>query len=72
MNDASTFNFYGQELNPQTWAINRSDRLILELEGKDAEISKLGSALPDDQLAKIRFAYRFANPPYGGEGSKAA
>ena len=72
MNDASTFNFYGQELNPQTWAINRSDRLILELDGKDAEPIKLGSALSDNQLAKIRFAYRFANPPYGGEGSKAA
>jgi type I restriction enzyme M protein len=70
--DASTFNFYGQELSPQTWAINRSDRLIPELEGKDAEIIKFGRALSDDQLAKIRFAYQFANPPYGGEGSKAA
>jgi len=32
---------YGQELNPQTWAIARSDRLILEPEGKDAENIKL-------------------------------
>jgi len=32
---------YGQELNPQTWAIARSDMLILEPEGKDAENIKL-------------------------------
>ena len=31
----------GQELNPQTWAIARSDMLILEPEGKDAENIKL-------------------------------
>ena len=36
---------YGQELNPQTWAISRSDMLILEPEGKDTENIKLGSTL---------------------------
>ena len=61
---------YGQELNPQTWAIARSDMLILEPDGKDAENIKLGSTLSDDQLAKMRFDYQFVNPPYGYEWSK--
>jgi type I restriction enzyme M protein len=61
---------YGQELNPQTWAVARSDMLILEPDGKDAENIKLGSTLSDDQLANIRFDYQFVNPPYGYEWSK--
>ena len=61
---------YGQELSPQTWAIARSDMLILEPDGKDAENIKLGSTLSDDQLANMRFDYQFVNPPYGYEWSK--
>ena len=61
---------YGQELNPQTWAVARSDMLILEPDGKDAENIKLGSTLSDDQLANMRFDYQFVNPPYGYEWSK--
>ena len=61
---------YGQELNPQTWAIARSDMLILEPEGKDAENIKLGSTLSNDQLADKRFDFQFVNPPYGYEWSK--
>ncbi len=61
---------YGQELNPQTWAIARSDMLILEPDGKDAENIKKGSTLSDDQLANMRFDYQFVNPPYGYEWSK--
>ena len=61
---------YGQELNPQTWAIARSDMLILEPAGKDAENIKLGSTLANDQLAEMRFDYQFVNPPYGYEWSK--
>ena len=61
---------YGQELNPQTWAIARSDMLILEPEGKDAENIKLGSTLSNDQLGDKRFDFQFVNPPYGYEWSK--
>ena len=46
---------YGQELNPQTWAVTRSDTLILEPDGKDAENIKKGSTLSDDQLMNMRF-----------------
>ena len=70
INPGAKVHLYGQELNPQTWAIARSDMLILEPEGKDAENIKLGSTLSDDQLAQMRFDYQFVNPPYGYEWSK--
>lgn len=70
INPHANVHLYGQELNPQTWAIARSDMLILEPDGKDAENIKLGSTLSDDQLAKMRFDYQFVNPPYGYEWSK--
>jgi len=59
-----------KQLNPQTWAIARSDMLILEPEGKDAENIKLGSTLSNDQLSDKRFDFQFVNPPYGYEWSK--
>ena len=70
INPGAKVHLYGQELNPQTWAIARSDMLILEPEGKDSENIKLGSTLSDDQLAQMRFDYQFVNPPYGYEWSK--
>ena len=70
INPNAKVHLYGQELNPQTWAVARSDMLILEPNGKDAENIKLGSTLSDDQLADMRFDYQFVNPPYGYEWSK--
>ncbi len=70
INPEAKVHLYGQELNPHTWAIARSDMLMLEPEGKDAENIKKGSTLSDDQLAKMRFDYQFVNPPYGYEWSK--
>ena len=70
INPSAKVHLYGQELNPQTWAVARSDMFILEPEGKDAENIKLGSTLSDDQLAQMRFDYQFVNPPYGFEWSK--
>jgi len=59
-----------KQLNPQTWAIARSDMLILEPEGKDAENIKLGSTLSNDPLPDKRFDFQFVNRPYGYEWSK--
>ena len=61
---------YGQELNPQTWAIARSDLLNLKPEGKDVENIKLSSTLSNDPLPDKRFDFQFINPPYGDEWSK--
>lgn len=69
-NSQAKVHLYGQELNPKTWAVARSDMLILEPDGKDAGNIKLGSTLSDDQLSDMRFDYQFVNPPYGYEWSK--
>jgi type I restriction enzyme M protein len=70
INPKAQVHLYGQELNPQTWAIARSDMLMLDPGGKDAENIKLGSTLSNDQLVGERFDYQFVNPPYGYEWSK--
>jgi type I restriction enzyme M protein len=58
---------YGQELNPQTWAVCRSDMMIAEPSGEDANNIRLGSTLSNDNFEDMRFDYQFANPPYGTE-----
>jgi len=63
---------YGQELNPQTCAIARSDLLNLKPEGKDVENIKLSSTLSNDPLSDKRFDFKFVHPPDGYEWSKDA
>jgi type I restriction enzyme M protein len=53
---------YGQELNPETWAIARSDLMI---KGNDPERMILGNSLTNDGWAGRAFDYALANPPYG-------
>jgi len=69
-NPKAKVHLYGQEVNPQTWAIARSDMLILDPEGKDAENIKLGSTLSADCFGRMKFDYQLVNPPYGYEWSK--
>ncbi len=57
---------YGQEVNPETFAVCKSDLLIKSRKGEDAENIKFGSTLSNDQLADD-FDYLLANPPYGKE-----
>ena len=61
---------YGQELNPQTWAITRYNLLNLKPEGKDVENIKLSSTLSNDPMADKRFEFQFVNPPYSYEWSE--
>jgi type I restriction enzyme M protein len=56
------FQLYGQELNPQTFSICKSDFLIT---GEDPERIKLGSSLSDDQHVGRTFDYMITNPPFG-------
>ncbi|SEP15015.1 type I restriction-modification system subunit M [Trujillonella endophytica] len=53
---------FGQELNPETWAIARSDLMI---KGQDPTRIRLGNSLSDDQFIGQRFDYMLANPPFG-------
>ena len=56
------FNLSGQELNPQTFSICKSDFLII---GEDPERIKLGSSLSDDNFEGKKFDYMITNPPFG-------
>jgi type I restriction enzyme M protein len=67
MNPAATVRLYGQELNPETFAVAKSDLYMLSKDGKDAENIAFGSTLSDDRHRKQRFDYILANPPYGKE-----
>jgi len=56
---------FGQEVNPETYAVCKSDLYIKSADGSDAENIKFGSTLSKDQHADKRFDYQLANPPYG-------
>ena len=58
---------FGQEVNPETWAVCKSDMLMTSPEGRDAEQIAFGSTLSNDKHATMRFDYLLANPPYGKE-----
>lgn len=53
---------YGQEMNPESFAIAQADLLI---KGHGSEGIKLGDTLVNDQLKGKKFNYVLANPPYG-------
>jgi len=53
---------YGQELNEQTYAIAKSDVLIM---GENAENIRQGNSFTQDQFKGQRFSYMFSNPPFG-------
>jgi type I restriction enzyme M protein len=62
--DANIY-LYGQEVNPETYAVCKSDLYMKDPTGKDAENIERGSTLSDDQHPGEQFAYQLANPPYG-------
>ena len=55
-------NLFGQELNPQTYAICKSDFLIT---GEDPDNIRLGSSLSNDHFSGKKFDYQITNPPFG-------
>lgn len=58
---------FGQELNPETFAIAKADTMI---RGGDAEQMKLGSTLSNDQFIDYTFDYCISNPPFGIDWKK--
>ncbi|MGE4345405.1 MAG: N-6 DNA methylase [Geoalkalibacter sp.] len=58
---------YGQELNPESYAIAMADMLV---KGYDPKNIKFGNTLSDDQLPLERFNYCLANPPFGVDWKK--
>ena len=62
INDESTLNCFGQEFNPETYAIAKSDMLI---KGGNANGMKFGDTLNNDQFKDMQFDYIISNPPFG-------
>jgi len=56
---------FGQEVNPETWAVSKSDLFIKEPIGRDADNIAFGSTLSNDRHSGRAFDYLIANPPYG-------
>lgn len=67
LNPDATVEVYGQELNPESWAICRSDLMI---KGQDPENIAFGNSFSDDGHARKTFDYMLANPPFGVEWKK--
>jgi type I restriction enzyme M protein len=58
---------YGQELNPESYAICKADMLI---KGQEVKNIKLGNTLSNDQLYADKFDYMLSNPPFGVDWKK--
>jgi len=55
-------NLYGQELNPQTYSVCKSDMLIT---GENPNNIRLGSSLSNDHFEGMKFDYLMSNVPFG-------
>jgi type I restriction enzyme M protein len=53
---------YGKEVNPETYAICKSDMMI---KGNNPENIRYGSTLATDEFSGTRFDFMLSNPPYG-------
>lgn len=67
MNKDAKLVTFGQELNPESYAICKADMLI---KGQDVTNIKYGNTLSDDQLYDKKFDYMLSNPPFGVEWKK--
>ncbi|MGW7042024.1 type I restriction-modification system subunit M [Streptomyces avermitilis] len=67
LNPDATVEMFGQELNPESWAICRSDLMI---KGQNPENIVFGNSFSDDGHARKSFDYLLANPPFGVEWKK--
>ncbi len=65
VNPEADIHLFGQEVNPETFAICKSDLFIKSIDGRDAEHVFFGSTLSNDRHAGDAFDYMIANPPYG-------
>ncbi|HKZ54784.1 MAG TPA: class I SAM-dependent DNA methyltransferase [Anaerolineales bacterium] len=65
INPEAQVHLFGQEVNPETWAVSKSDMLMLHPDGHDADNIESGSTLSNDKHAGKAFDYLITNPPYG-------
>ena len=62
INPDATIRLSGQELNAQTYAICKSDMLVI---GENPGAIRHGSSLSNDQFQGEQFDYMITNPPFG-------
>ena len=65
INPEAQIHLYGQEVNPETWAVSKSDLFMKDPTGRDADSIFFGTTLSNDAHAGRTFDYLIANPPYG-------
>ena len=61
---AVEIHLYGQEVQPETYAIAKAD-LLLKGEGTEVDNIKYGSTLSSDAFPSQEFDFMLSNPPYG-------
>lgn len=69
LNPDARLEVFGQELNPESYAICKSDMLI---KGQNPVNIKKGNSISDDHLSTEKFDYLITNPPFGVKWEKIA
>lgn len=69
LNPDARLEVFGQELNPESYAICKSDMLI---KGQNPINIKKGNSISEDHLAGEQFDYLITNPPFGVKWEKIA
>ena len=67
-NPAARLEVYGQEMNPESYAICKADALV---RGHGARQIALGNSFSNDAFAGRFFDYMLSNPPFGVEWRKS-
>jgi type I restriction enzyme M protein len=67
LNPEARLEVFGQELNPESYAICKSDMLI---KGQNPSNIKKGNSISEDQLPHQNFDYLITNPPFGVKWKK--
>ena len=65
VNPDADIHLFGQEVNPETFAICKSDLFMKSDDGRDADNVVFGTTLSNDRHAGAGFDYMIAKPPYG-------
>jgi len=68
LNPGARLELFGQEINPESYAICKSDMLI---KGQNPSNIKFGNSFSQDGLEEEKFDYMLSNPPFGVDWKKA-
>ncbi|MCF8009831.1 MAG: type I restriction-modification system subunit M [Clostridiales bacterium] len=67
LNTDAKLEIFGQELNPESYAICKADMMI---KGLDPNNIKLGNSFTNDGFTSTKYDYMLSNPPFGREWKK--